>query len=207
VVGWEDLAMTRIVAGAARGRRLSVPQHGTRPTSDRAREALFSSLESVLGAFAGVRVLDLYAGTGAVGLEAASRGAAEVTLVESDRSVARVLHANVAAVGLPAVTVHVADVRAFVAAPADADAFDVVFLDPPYATDAEDLRAVLGSLADNGWLAQEATVVVERSSRGSEFDWPQGFEPQRSRRYGEAMLWYALWYRRGAPGATPGTDG
>jgi 16S rRNA (guanine966-N2)-methyltransferase len=198
--------MTRIIAGAARGRRLTVPSQGTRPTSDRAREALFSSLESELGAFAGVRFLDLYAGTGAVGLEAASRGAAAVMLVESDRAVARVLHANVSTVGLPGVSVHVGEVSAVVAHARDHGPYDVVFLDPPYATDAATLTQVLTSLADRGWLAQDSIIVVERSSRGPQLDWPDGFAPQRARRYGEAMLWYALWYGRGAPGATPGTD-
>jgi 16S rRNA (guanine966-N2)-methyltransferase len=197
--------MTRIIAGAARGRRLSVPRHGTRPTSDRAREAMFSTLESDLGAFAGLRFLDLYAGTGAVGLEAASRGAEQVTLVESDRAVAKVLQSNVGALGLAGVAVRVTDVRAAVAAPADAP-YHVAFLDPPYATDDAGVRMVLLALAQNGWLVDDALVVVERRSRGPEFGWPEGFSPQRSRRYGEAMLWYALWYRRGAPGATPGTD-
>jgi 16S rRNA (guanine966-N2)-methyltransferase len=197
--------MTRIIAGAARGRRLSVPSQGTRPTSDRAREAMFSTLESDLGAFAGVRFLDLYAGTGAVGLEAASRGAQEVTLVESDRAVTRVLQANVTTVGLAGVAVRVADVRVVVAAAAGA-AYDVAFLDPPYSTDDAEVHAVLSALAQHDWLADEAVVVVERRSRGPQFVWPDGFVPQRARRYGEAMLWYALWYRRGAPGATPGPD-
>jgi 16S rRNA (guanine966-N2)-methyltransferase len=196
--------VTRIIAGAARGRRLSVPSHGTRPTSDRAREALFSSLESELGAFAGVRFLDLYAGTGAVGLEAASRGAGAVTLVESDRSASRVLHANVTAVGLPGVTVRVADVRSVVAAEPDSP-YDVAFLDPPYVTDEGEVHTVLRALADHGWLSDGAVVVIERSSRGREFGWPTDYTASRSRRYGEAMLWSALWYRRGASGATPGT--
>src|SRR3954449_9162692 len=90
--------MTRIIAGVAKGRRLRVPSNGTRPTSDRAREALFSSLESLRGPFRGARVLDLYAGSGALGLEARSRGASVVDLVESDGAATRVIEQNIVSV-------------------------------------------------------------------------------------------------------------
>jgi 16S rRNA (guanine966-N2)-methyltransferase len=192
--------VTRIVAGAARGRRLAVPATGTRPTSDRAREALFSSLEATLGAFAGVRFLDLYSGSGAVGLEAASRGAALVWLVESDRATARVLHANVAAVGLPTAQVRVADVSGLVATTHDEAAFDVVFLDPPYAVTNDQVIAVINDLVTGLWLADDAVLVVERSTRSGDFAWPSGSVADRSRRYGETTLWYG----RRAPGPPPG---
>jgi 16S rRNA (guanine966-N2)-methyltransferase len=192
--------VTRIVAGAARGRRLTVPRSGTRPTSDRAREALFSSLESTLRAFAGVRFLDLYAGTGAVGLEAASRGASAVWLVESDRSVARVLHANVAAVGLAAVYVRVADVRSLIATTHDDAPFDVAFLDPPYTVTNDEVITVINDLVTGLWLADDAVLVVERPTRSGDFTWPPGTVADRSRRYGETTLWYG----RRAPGPPPG---
>lgn len=188
--------MTRIVAGAARGRRLAVPPTGTRPTSDRAREALFSSLESALGALSGVRFLDLYAGSGAVGLEAASRGASAVWLVESDRATARVLQTNVATVGLAGVHPRVADVSHLVATPHDDEPFDVVFLDPPYAVSQDDVVAVIDDLVTHGWLADDAVLVVERSTRSGAFPWPVGTAGDRSRRYGETTLWYG----RRAPG-------
>jgi len=195
--------MTRIVAGAARGRRLAVPPTGTRPTSDRAREALFSSLEADLGAFAGVRFLDLYAGSGAVGLEAASRGAAAVTLVEHDRATARVLKANVEVVGTPVVQVRVADVRAFVVTANDDRPYDVAFLDPPYDVTHEAVDTVLRHLVAARWLGDDASVVVERATRSGEFPWPAEFVAQRSRRYGGTTLWYG----RRAPGPAPGTGG
>lgn len=183
--------MTRIIAGAAGGRRLSVPAgQGTRPTSDRAREALFSSLESTLvGGLVGRRFLDLYAGSGAIGLEALSRGAAHATLVESDAKALRVLRQNVAALGLGAEVVGLTVERA-VAAPARAP-FDVVFADPPYSLAWADLAGVLAHLLSGGWLTEDAVVVVERPSRERGWAWPEGLEEVRSRAYGEAVLRYA----------------
>jgi 16S rRNA (guanine966-N2)-methyltransferase len=184
--------VTRIVAGRAKGRRLAVPAEGTRPTSDRAREALFSALESALlarGGMAGARFLDLYAGSGAVGLEALSRGAAEVLLVESDRGAAQVLRRNVDVVDLDGATVQVAAVEQLARSTAGTR-YDVVFLDPPYALADADVAEVLTSLARRHWLAADALVVVERPSRAPEFAWPEGFEGLRSRRYGEATMWF-----------------
>ena len=189
--------MPRIVAGAARGRRLSAPPgRGTRPTADRAREALFSALEAQLGSLAGRRVADLYAGSGAVGLEALSRGASAVLLVESDPAAVRILRANVDAVGLPGAEVVTGRVERVVSRPSGAAAYDLVFSDPPYELSDDDLRAVLADAAGNGWLAADALVVVERSTRGGEWRWPAGVEALRSRRYGEATLWYG---RAGSP--------
>lgn len=187
--------MTRIIAGVARGRRLVVPTGAaTRPTADRAREALFSSLESLRGPLLGARVLDLYAGTGAVGLEALSRGAALVTLVESSPLVAAALRRNIAVVGLPGAVVLVAPVEALVAASpsgtAAAGPHDVVFLDPPYALAAERVREVVTSLRANRWLSLDGVVVVERASRDATWIWPDGVLAERSRPYGEATLWY-----------------
>ncbi|MCI0385621.1 16S rRNA (guanine(966)-N(2))-methyltransferase RsmD [Streptomyces sp. CNQ085] len=183
--------MTRVIAGTAGGRRLAVPPgQGTRPTSDRAREGLFSTWESLLGPLAGLRVLDLYGGSGAVGLEALSRGAAHVLLVESDARAVRTIRQNVRGLGLPGAEVRAGRAEQAVRAEAPAEPYDVVFLDPPYAVGDEELREILLTLRAGGWLASGALATVERSTRGGEFRWPAGFEGLRSRRYGEGTLWY-----------------
>jgi len=192
--------VTRIVAGTARGRRLAVPPgRGTRPTSDRAREALFSALGTLVGAWSGRRVLDLYAGSGAVGLEALSRGASSVVLVEADRAAARTIASNAAAVGRPGAEVRqaTAEVAVRSLAAAGGPPFDVVFADPPYDLEADRLRAVL--VAIRPALAADAVAVVERPTRGAGWDWPPGYVAVRSRRYGEATLWYG----RAAPDPAP----
>ena len=180
--------MTRVIAGQAGGRRLIVPKGQTRPTSDRAREGLFGSVISMAGPLAGKRVLDLYAGSGAVGLEALSRGASHVTLVESAAPAVRAIRANVAALGLPGVRVIADRVERFLAA-APGERYDLVFADPPYALPQADLTAVLSTLAP-AWLAPDAVVVVERASRDPDLTWPDGYVPDRARRYGEATFWY-----------------
>jgi 16S rRNA (guanine966-N2)-methyltransferase len=191
----------RIVSGTARGRRLAAPPgRGTRPTADRAREALFSALETQLGSFAGRRVADLYAGTGAVGLEALSRGAAAVLLVESDPAVLRVLRANVEAVGLPGAEVHAGRAERVVAGTTGAATYDVVFLDPPYEVADDDLRPVLRDVLAHGWLRPGGLVVVERATRGGPWAWPEGYDGLRSRRYGEATLWYGRAALSDSPG-------
>ncbi|MER7935546.1 16S rRNA (guanine(966)-N(2))-methyltransferase RsmD [Streptomyces sp. NPDC093272] len=184
--------MTRVIAGAAGGRRLTVPPGtGTRPTSDRAREGLFSTWQSLLGGpLDGDRVLDLYAGSGAVGLEALSRGAGHTLLVEADPRAARVVRENVQNLGLPGAEVRAGRAEQIVRSPAPAQPYDLVFLDPPYAVSDDDLREILLTLASGGWLAPEALVTVERSTRGGDFRWPTGFEALRSRRYGEGTFWY-----------------
>lgn len=186
--------MTRIIAGSAGGRRLAVPAgRGTRPTSDRAREGLFATIGSLIGTFDGIRVMDLYAGSGAVGLEALSRGAAHALLVESDPKAVRAIKANVAELGLPGAQV-VADKveRVLATPPAEPGArYDLVFADPPYALADARVRETLEALRA-GWLAPEALVVVERETRGGPLAWPDGFDPVRERRYGEATLWYAF---------------
>jgi 16S rRNA (guanine966-N2)-methyltransferase len=183
--------VTRIVAGSAGGRRLTVPPTAaTRPTSDRAREALFSALEAQRGTLVGTRVLDLYAGSGALGLEAASRGASEVLCVESDARAATVIRRNASDLGLLATRVVCDRVERFLARTPDEPPFDIVLADPPYALVASDLDEVLESLAGQGWLAPDAIVVVERATRSAPLTWPAGIESLRQRRYGEATLWY-----------------
>lgn len=196
--------MSRIVAGAARGRRLVVPAgDATRPTSDRAREGLFSSLAATLGAFAGIRVLDLYAGSGALGLEALSRGVAHVTFVESGQPALKAIRANLGTVGVAGGVVVADRVERFLAGPVPVSPFDVVLADPPYAVSESDLQAVLALLAQRGWLVAGGLVVVERSSRGGALSWPDGIEADRERRYGEATLWYG----RRAPAGPSEPDG
>lgn len=185
--------MTRIIAGRAGGRRLQTPRgSATRPTSDRVREALFSTLESWGGPLAGLRFLDLYAGSGAVGLEAWSRGAGVVTLVEHDRRTAALVSANarsLGAVGAQRAEVVVGSVGSVLGRPPGAP-YDVVFSDPPYPLAEEDVAADLRRLVDGGWLVPAGLVVLERSVRSPEPIWPDGLEPEREKRYGETVLWY-----------------
>jgi 16S rRNA (guanine966-N2)-methyltransferase len=180
--------VVRIVAGLAKGRRLAAPAGATRPTSDRAREAMFSTLAHLVD-LDGARVLDLFAGTGAVGLEALSRGAALAVLVEADRAAAEVLRRNADTVGLPGARIVRRPVVAVLAEPPD-EPFDVVFADPPYALDDTALADLLAAVAGNGWLADGGVVVVERSARGRGPVWPDGITPLQDRRYGEGVLWY-----------------
>ncbi|MCW2701090.1 MAG: methyltransferase [Blastococcus sp.] len=180
--------MTRVIAGHAGGRRLKVPRTGVRPTGDRAREALFNSLGSLVELHGAV-VLDLYAGSGALGLEALSRGAASVVFVESGGGVLPVLKENLAVVGLPGGRVVAGSVPTVVAGPPPGR-FDVVLADPPYATSVEEVYGVLRALVDRDWLAPDAIVVVERSSRERDWEWPTPLVGLRERRYGEAVLRY-----------------
>jgi 16S rRNA (guanine966-N2)-methyltransferase len=210
--------VARVIAGEAGGRRLAVPDgRDTRPTSDRAREGLFATISSIVGPLAGARVLDLYAGSGAVGLEALSRGAEHVLLVEHGARAARVIRQNIEAIGLPGAAV-IADrvERVLARGPAPAGGqdgtapaggqdgtapaggqdgtaqawFDVVFADPPYALADAGVSRVLILLAEQGWLAPGALVIVERATRSGPLSWPDGFVPDRARRYGEATFWY-----------------
>ena len=186
--------MTRIIGGVAGGRRLATPKGDqTRPTSDRVREALFSALESWAGSLHGLRFLDLYAGSGAVGLEAWSRGATAVTLVEADRRTAALISGNARELGFREADVVAASVAsALTAGPrASYGPYDVVFSDPPYPLDEEALAHDLALLAGNGWLAPGALVVVERARRSPEPTWPAGVTLLREKKYGETRLWYA----------------
>lgn len=184
--------MTRIIGGRAGGRRLHTPPGAvTRPTSDRVREALFSRLEH-RELLEGTNVLDLYAGSGALGLEAASRGAALVLLVESHRRASRVIRANIEALGLPGVRLVTDTVeRALVGGPPGGIRMDLVLIDPPYDVTEADLADVLRTLVERGWLAREAFVVVERSSRSPQPTWPEGLELSGEKRYGETTMWFA----------------
>jgi 16S rRNA (guanine966-N2)-methyltransferase len=184
------------------------PGRDTRPTSDRAREGLFGTIVSIAGPLAGMRVLDLYAGSGAVGLEALSRGAGHVLLVESGRAAVAVIKANIEAIGLPGAVLAAGKVdRVIGAGPGgrydaraahDGGRYDVVFADPPYAVPDAEITILLTSLSDGGWLKPGALVVVERATRSGPFNWPAGYRIERARRYGEATFWYGLAPEAGA---------
>lgn len=182
--------MTRIIGGSAGGRRLATPRGSlTRPTSDRVREALFSAVEAWCGSLDGLRFLDLYAGSGAVGLEAWSRGAGVVTLVEQDRRAAALIGRNAVTVGFGRADVLALSVGAVLRKPPAAP-YDVVFMDPPYPMHDDEVTSVLQSLVVGHWLVPGALVVVERGSRGPALAWPDGLVGERSKKYGETMLWY-----------------
>jgi 16S rRNA (guanine966-N2)-methyltransferase len=184
---------TRIVGGAARGRRLAVPGSGTRPTSERAREALFSALDAKVG-MAGARVLDLYAGSGAIGLEALSRGAGAARMVEARAAAIAVIRANAAVVGMAGAQIVGAPVERHLAGPPPEEPFGIVVADPPYAAPPSEVDAVLRRLCAPGWLGEGAVVVIERAARDRTAPaWPDCVTERTHRRYGEAALWYGRW--------------
>ena len=183
--------MTRIVAGTAGGRRLLAPAgRQTRPTSDRVREAVFSRLEHD-GLLDATRVLDLYSGSGALGLEALSRGARSALLVEQGQGAVRAIGLNIAATGLSGAQLVADRVERVLARAVEGAAFDLVLADPPYLLAEPALGQVLQLLVVGGWLARDAVVVVERSARTPEPSWPLGLERYDDRRYGETRIWFA----------------
>lgn len=182
--------MTRIIAGRARGLSLAVPGSGTRPTSDRVRESLFGALESA-EVLSGARVVDLYAGSGALGLESLSRGAASVDLVEKSAPAAAVAQRNALGVakavgGRPTVAVHRTAVTTYLGRPCGP--WDLAFVDPPYDLGDTELAAALDALAPR--LSEDALVIVERSSRSGEPPLPDALVVERSKRYGDTTLWW-----------------
>lgn len=181
--------MGRIVAGELGGRRITVPDgRTTRPTSERTREALFSSVEATHDLASGP-FLDLYAGSGAVALEAISRGAPSAVLVESARPALAAIERNVRDLGVGArVTVIAGRVEAQLARLAGL-CVTTAFVDPPYDDDSAALADLLGRLAEAGTFAPDALVVVERDRRDP-WHWPPQLEGVRDRRYGETTLWY-----------------
>lgn len=185
--------MSRIIAGAAGGSTLTaVPGSLTRPTTDRVKEALFSRLDA-FNVIAGARVLDLYAGSGSLGVESGSRGAQTVDLVESDGKASAVCQRNADLVngvlGRKAVTVHRSKVEPFLERAPETAEWDLVFMDPPYPLEEVALNAALQKLAPH--LSAAAVVVVERSSRSPEPQWPDALARFAEKKYGETRLWYA----------------
>ena len=178
--------MTRIIGGAAGGRRIAVPPRGTRPTTDRVRESLFNILTARLE-LTGLKVLDLYAGSGALGLEALSRGAAAALFVESDPRTGSVIARNIETLGLRGATLRRGAV-ATVLAGGTAAAFDLVLADPPYDVGAAEVEAVLAALPAHGWVHEGSVAVVERAASGAPLKWPADWSVWPPRVYGDTRL-------------------
>ena len=187
--------MSRIIAGSRRGRRIAMPAGDrTRPTSDRVREALFSAIAAWAGtaaappdeSLAGLAFCDLYAGSGAVGLEAASRGADPVLLVERDPRTARLTRGNAEALGLTVEVIN-SSVEQVLQRPS-VRIFEVIFADPPYEMDSRTVSAQLEQLVTNGWVGPDSLIVVERSRRTPDLVWPDTIPKRWSRSYGETVL-------------------
>lgn len=184
----------RIIAGVAKGRTLSTVSGATRPTSDRAREGLFSSLTSEFGDFLGLHVLDLFAGSGAVGFEALSRGATLVHSVEKESDAIKTITTNSELVAKAGPTgkfhLYSMSVQRFVSDPAH-DQYHLVYIDPPYDFPSSELEEILRLLAQGNFLKGDAFIAVERRAKGGQFTWPQSYEPVRERNYGQATIYYA----------------
>jgi 16S rRNA (guanine(966)-N(2))-methyltransferase RsmD len=178
--------VTRIIGGVAGGRRITVPPRGTRPTTDRVRESLFN-IVTARRDLNGMSVLDLYAGSGALGLEALSRGAESALFVESDHRAAAVLARNVATLGLPGATLRRGLVDAVLAAGAAAPV-DLVLADPPYDVETADIHAALAALTTHGWTREGTLAVVERAATSQALSWPAGWQPWPQRVYGDTRL-------------------
>ena len=181
----------RIIAGEAGGRRLSVPAgDAVRPTSDRVKESLFAALGP--GRLVGARVLDLYAGSGALGLEALSRGAAEAVFVDRDRAAGRAILANIESLGFgDRAVLRQRPVATLLAGGPESPPFDLALLDPPYDTPAVEVDSALRLLVEAGWLTPEATVVVERAGDSAPLTWPAGWGSTWERCYGDTLVLFA----------------
>ncbi|MHC9297343.1 16S rRNA (guanine(966)-N(2))-methyltransferase RsmD [Mycobacterium sp. LTG2003] len=178
--------MTRIIAGTRGGRRIEVPRSGTRPTSDRVREAVFNALTARVD-FTGLTVLDLYAGSGALGLEALSRGAASALFVEADQRAAAVITKNIAALKMTGATVRRGTVASVLAGGAGRPV-DLVLADPPYDVEAAAVDAMVVALVDGGWVSAGSVVMVERRSTSDPVAWPDGWIALSARRYGDTRV-------------------
>jgi 16S rRNA (guanine966-N2)-methyltransferase len=185
----------RIIAGLAKGRTIDAVASSTRPTSDRAREALFSTLTSEFGEFDGLPILDLYAGTGAIALEALSRGAALVHAVEKDDSAAKAITSNwenLKSASCPGIFhLYSMNVHRFLEDKA-AQPYHFIYIDPPYEVDDVDVIETLIQLRDGGFIDQQALIAIERNSRVKEISWPEGLEEIRQKKYGQATIFYGV---------------
>lgn len=181
--------MTRIIAGRHKGHTLKVPQSVTRPTSSRVREAIFSSVEHSHDGFDGLNVLDLFAGSGALGLEAISRGAAYALMLEHDPKALAVIKDNIASLKVRSARVQGGELFNHLKSDQPENAFDIVFADPPYNLPDDKITIMLETLATRGWLAADALIVIERD-KYSEFMWPHNFGDISQRSYGDTVVWY-----------------
>ena len=191
---WIRVNQLRIIAGVAKGRILGAVAGATRPTSDRAREGLFSSLASEFGTFEGLHVLDLFGGSGAIGLESLSRGATSVHIVEKDDEAQKTIETNFEIVkkSNPTGNFHLYGMSAerFLK-DAPKDKYHLVYIDPPYDFSNQAVEDVLSALHDYEFLSSDAFIAVERTARGAQFIWPDAFVPARERKYGQATIYYA----------------
>ncbi len=183
----------RIIAGVAKGRTLSSVAGATRPTSDRAREGLFSSLLSDYGDFLGLNVLDLFSGSGAIGLEALSRGASVVHAVEKNESACKTISRNSDLVTKSAVAgvfhLYAMSVARFLENPPLVK-YDIVYIDPPYDFSDSEIDKCLVDLCSGGFLKEDALVAVERANKSTVLKWPIGYTVLRERKYGQALIYY-----------------
>lgn len=185
----------RIIAGVAKGRPISAVASATRPTSDRAREALFSTLTSEFGDFEGLRVLDLYAGTGAIALEALSRGAAIVHAVEKDEAAAKAISDNYDSIKSAQFAgifhLYTMGAHRFLSEKSQYQ-YHFIYIDPPYDVDDIDIVETLVQLRENGFIHPDALIAIERNSRTKEISWPYGYEEIRAKDYGQARIFYGI---------------
>lgn len=184
----------RIIAGMAKGRNLKSPEGGVRPTSDRAREALFSTLESEFGSIADLNFLDLFAGSGAVSAEALSRGAAYVEAVDKDEkatAIARSNHELLSKIsGIGKSNIVTMSIKKYLQQKANKQ-FDIVFFDPPYETSASEIIEACNLLIENGYLKKGSVLAIERDSKSKPIAWPKELIPLKERKYGAATIYYA----------------
>lgn len=185
----------RIIAGLAKGRNISAVAESTRPTSDRAREALFSSLASEFGEFESLNILDLYAGTGAIGLEALSRGASTVHSVESNERAAQAILSNYEGIKSSQFPgnfhLYSMAVDRFLEGPAPVK-YHFIYIDPPY--DFSDIEIIenLIAIVDGKFIHPDGLIAVERNSRVKELSWPYGLEQLREKNYGQASIFFGV---------------
>lgn len=184
----------RIIAGVGKGRKLFSPIGATRPTSDRAREALFSTLESEFGSMSDLAFLDLYCGSGAVGAEALSRGAAIIYAVDNDEKAIKVTRDNLDLLqnipGIGTYSAITSSVGKFLEKGADLQ-FDVVFVDPPYDLPNNEIEKTMDALLRNNFLKASSVIAIERDAKSSPIKWPAGLQEVKTRKYGAAVIIYA----------------
>ncbi len=182
----------RIIAGSGRGKTLSSPTgDGVRPTSDRAREGVFSSLESEFASIRDLNFLDLFAGSGAVGVEALSRGAALVHAVEADREIAEVAIKNFNLLTEPSRKHKVFQSKAAKFLESEFPVrYDIIFMDPPYDLPNSEVEVILDTIVVKNLLQPRGLIAIERKSKGTPFAWPQSMELEKIRTYGQGSIFY-----------------
>jgi 16S rRNA (guanine966-N2)-methyltransferase len=186
--------MMRIIAGSAKGRNLAAVAGTTRPTSDRAREAMFSTLTSEFGEFQSLNFLDLFAGSGAVALEALSRGATIVHAVEKDESATKTIRANQEIVekSKPEGKFQLYSMSAQKFLANKSGTYDIIFMDPPYEFSDQGIYELLDLILKNDFLKSGGVIAIERSSKGAKIKWPKPITELRTKEYGVATLYYGL---------------